>query len=56
MRKVVFDPEALEEYNNWANQNIKLFNRIAKLIDESRKLPFSGTGKPEPLKHQFKGC
>lgn len=56
MRKVIFEVEALEEYNDWANENIKLFNRIARLIDESRKTPFTGTGKPEPLKHRFKGC
>lgn len=56
MRKVLFDIEAFEEYNDWANKNIRLFNRIAKLIDECRRTPFSGTGKPEPLKHEFKGC
>ena len=56
MRKVLFDIEAFEEYNDWANKNIRLFNRIANLIDECRRTPFSGTGKPEPLKHEFKGC
>jgi Txe/YoeB family toxin of Txe-Axe toxin-antitoxin module len=39
MRKVLFDIEAFEEYNDWANKNIRLFNRIAKLIDECRRTP-----------------
>jgi len=33
-----------------------IFYRIAELIEESRRDPFSGKGKPEPLKFQFSGC
>ncbi|MFN0049703.1 MAG: Txe/YoeB family addiction module toxin [Cytophagales bacterium] len=30
-------------------------SRILKLINEIKRTHFEGTGKPEPLKHQFKG-
>ena len=30
--------------------------RIIKLIKEVQRNPFSGTGKPEPLKHELAGC
>jgi toxin YoeB len=40
-------------------RNIKIgFSRIKKigeLIIQAAKTPFEGIGKPEPLKHQFKG-
>ncbi|MGG6239720.1 Txe/YoeB family addiction module toxin [Nodosilinea sp. AN01ver1] len=30
--------------------------RIVKLIREIQRSPFTGTGKPEPLKHELQGC
>lgn len=30
-------------------------SRILKLINEIKRTPFKGTGKPEPLKYQLKG-
>ncbi|HEV2884223.1 MAG TPA: Txe/YoeB family addiction module toxin [Pyrinomonadaceae bacterium] len=30
--------------------------RIISLIREIQRDPFRGIGKPEPLKHEFKGC
>lgn len=35
--------------------NRKVLKKIAILLDELTKHPFIGTGKPEPLKHQFSG-
>ena len=55
MRKVKFELEAFQQYNDWATSDIRVFHKIAKLIVEIQKNPFSGTGKPEPLKHEFKG-
>jgi len=34
----------------------KIFRKIAELIEEIRRNPFSGQGKPEPLKHSLSGC
>lgn len=36
--------------------NISVLNKIAVLLDELIEHPFSGTGKPEPLKHNLSGC
>jgi toxin YoeB len=30
--------------------------RIVRLIREVQREPFSGLGKPEPLKHELAGC
>jgi toxin YoeB len=30
--------------------------RIVELIEEAAKSPFTGRGKPEPLKHELAGC
>ncbi|TRX35512.1 Txe/YoeB family addiction module toxin [Flavobacterium sp. ZT3R18] len=33
----------------------KCFTKLKKLIKESARTPFEGTGKPEPLKHSLTG-
>jgi toxin YoeB len=55
MKKIKFEQEAFIQYNEWADSNIKIFRKISKLIVEIQKQPFIGTGKPEPLKHEFQG-
>jgi toxin YoeB len=35
---------------------INLLKKIAVLIREIAQNPFEGTGKPEPLKHDLRGC
>jgi len=56
MRRVLFENEAFAESTAWASENPKIFERLTRLIEEVRRTPFVGMGKPEPLKHQFKGC
>lgn len=55
MRNVSFHREAFEHYGNWAKTNKKIFERLHKLIIETARNPFDGTGKPEPLKGDLKG-
>ena len=55
MRKISFLPEAFEHYNFWLRENKKIQARIAELIKDIGRNPFSGIGKPEPLKHELKG-
>ncbi|MFY7909496.1 MAG: Txe/YoeB family addiction module toxin [Emticicia sp.] len=55
MRKIVFDKDSLKTFVEWEAVNRKIFVRIAKLIEECRRTPFDGTGKPEPLKGNLKG-
>jgi len=55
MRRIAFLPKSFEDYNNWAVQDKKIYTRIIDLIKDTGRNPFSGIGKPEPLKHELKG-
>lgn len=54
-RDVVFDREAWEGLEYWRRHDIKLLGKIIDLIAESRRNPFEGRGKPEPLKGNLSG-
>ena len=47
--KVVFWPTAWKDYCHWQEDDTKILLRINTLIEECRRHPFKGTGKPEPL-------
>ncbi len=55
MRKIAFLPQAFADFNEWATVDRKIYVRIVRLILEIDRMPFSGIGKPEPLKHNLKG-
>jgi toxin YoeB len=51
-----FDISALDDLAWWVEQDRSKALRIIRLIRDIQKEPFTGTGKPEPLKHELKGC
>lgn len=53
--KLVFAEWAWEDYLYWQKQDRKMVERINKLIEATGRDPFTGIGKPEPLKHAFTG-
>jgi toxin YoeB len=53
--KLVFAPEAWEDYLYWQKQDRRMVERINKLIRETAREPFAGIGKPEALKHALAG-
>ena len=53
--KPAFADEAWEDYLYWQKQDRKMVERINKLIREIQQEPFSGVGKPEPLKQALSG-
>lgn len=53
--KLVFSDEAWDDYLHWQRQDRKMVERINKLVQEIKREPFSGMGKPEPLKHALSG-
>ncbi|NTW34402.1 MAG: Txe/YoeB family addiction module toxin [Bacteroidetes bacterium] len=55
MKKVVFEAEAFDDYNNWAIFDIKTLKKIMELLKDIKRDPFKGLGKPEPLKHELAG-
>jgi len=53
--KLIFSGQAWEDYLYWQKTDRKILTRINLLIQEIQRQPFSGIGKPEPLKHAFSG-
>jgi toxin YoeB len=53
--KLVFSERAWEDYLFWQTADRKLLKRINTLIREIQREPFTGIGKPEPLKHALAG-
>ena len=56
MRSLAFDLAAFEDLAWWVQQDRKKALRIFRLIQETYREPFTGIGKPEPLKHELSGC
>lgn len=53
--KILFAPEAWEDYLYWQEHDKKILKRINELIKAIRREPFSGIGDPEPLKFNWSG-
>ena len=53
--KIAFTPEAWEDYQFWQKYDKKLLKHINELIKEITRTPFSGKGKPEPLRYDLQG-
>jgi len=52
---LVFAPEAWEDYLYWQRTDAKIISRINLLLKEITRNPYTGVGKPEPLKHALQG-
>jgi toxin YoeB len=50
-----FDPDASEDFLFWLATDRKTARRITRLLGEIQRDPFSGIGKPKPLKGEFSG-
>lgn len=53
--KVTFHDEGWDDYLYWQTHDRKLLAKINTLIKECSRTPFTGTGKPEPLRGEFSG-
>jgi toxin YoeB len=56
VRSIEFDPAAFDDLTWWAEQDRTQAVRIIRLVRDTQRDPFSGIGKPEPLKHELAGC
>jgi toxin YoeB len=52
---VSWTDNAWEEYVSWQKQDPAVVQIINRLIDECLRHPFTGIGKPEPLKGSLTG-
>ena len=55
MKAVLLEAAAFEDIQFWSKNDPKLLKKIIELISDIQKNPFTGTGKPEALKYDYKG-
>ncbi len=53
--KLIFVEESWEDYLYWQKTDKKMVRKINELIQSIARTPFSGLGKPEPLKYKYRG-
>lgn len=51
----MFRSQAWEDLNHWRTADRKMLGRVFRLIEECRRTPYTGAGKPEPLKNELSG-
>ncbi len=52
---LIFVDESWEDYLYWQTNDKQMLSRINQLIKDIARDPFKGIGKPEPLRHKYKG-
>ncbi len=55
MTKLILEKHAIEDFEFWAKNNLKILKKIAELFSAILKDPINGIGKPEALKGNLKG-
>ena len=53
--RLEFRPQAFEDLQYWVKTQPKLAKRLLRLIEDTKRDPFKGIGKPEPLKNELSG-
>ncbi len=53
--RFVFVEESWEDYLYWQKTDKKMLLKINALLKDISRNPFSGLGKPEALKHKYRG-
>ena len=55
MKQVTFQAKAFDDFTDWLSQDKSTYQKIIRLIKDIQRTPFTGLGKPEPLKHELQG-
>ena len=55
MKKIILSKNAWEDYISWQAEDKKILKKINALIKDIQSNPYSGIGKPEPLKYDLAG-
>lgn len=53
--RIILSPTALEHLDFWRKTDPRIVERIRLLLSDISEHPFSGIGKPEPLKGPLRG-
>ena len=54
-RQLAWTDGAWSDYCYWQGQDKKTIKRINKIIADTKSTPFTGLGKPEPLRENLSG-
>ena len=54
--KFEFSATGWEEFQYWIDNEPSIVSKIRELLKDISRNPFTGLGKPEPLRHELKGC
>jgi toxin YoeB len=54
--KLAFTTSGWADYVHWQTADRQILKRINRLIEDTLRDPYSGIGKPEPLKHALVGA
>lgn len=54
--RTIFAPTAWGDYLHWLSTDSRIVRRIHELIKDTSRNPFTGIGKPVPLRHKYAGC
>ena len=52
---ITFSKNAWEDYSSWLKEDKNILKKINELIKDIQRTPFTGKGKPEPLKYDLAG-
>ncbi|MDE2473621.1 MAG: Txe/YoeB family addiction module toxin [Alphaproteobacteria bacterium] len=53
--KIIWATQALNDYRHFQNFEPALAEKISTLIEDIRRKPFTGPGRPEPLRGDISG-
>jgi toxin YoeB len=56
MRRVSFDQEAFNDFQEWASVDRKVYKKIVELIKAIVRDPYQGIGRPEQLRANLSGA
>ena len=54
--RFIFTDASWEDYLYWQKTDKKILAKINQLLKDISRNPYMGLGKPEPLKHKYRGC
>ena len=53
--KIIFSSVSWADYVHWQSDDGDIVDRINELIKDASRHPFTGIGKPEPLRNEMAG-
>jgi toxin YoeB len=53
--EISFDDQAWDDFCHWLDTDVVMAAKVRALIKDALRSPFSGLGKPEPLRGNWQG-